>query len=139
MLRWLTAGESHGPALVAILEGLPASVPVTTAAIQNDLARRRLGHGRGARMAFEQDDVRILGGVRHGLTMGGPVAIEVGNTEWPKWETVMSADPVSEDILAEQAQKRPPHATAPWPCRSRRNAEVRHGRCAANPGAGERA
>jgi len=107
MLRWLTAGESHGPALVSILEGLPASVPVTTAAIQTDLARRRLGHGRGARMAFEQDDVRIIGGVRHGLTMGGPVAIEVGNTEWPKWETVMSADPVSEDVLAQQARNAP--------------------------------
>ena len=94
MLRWLTAGESHGPALVAILEGLPAHVEVTSADIADALARRRLGYGRGARMKFEADEVRVVGGVRHGRTQGGPVAIEVGNTEWPKWEKVMSADPV---------------------------------------------
>jgi chorismate synthase len=99
MLRWLTAGESHGPALVGVLEGLPAGVHVTTGDIQDALARRRLGHGRGARMKFEKDEVRILGGVRHGETMGGPVAIEIGNTEWPKWETVMSADPVPAEAL----------------------------------------
>jgi chorismate synthase len=98
MLRWLTAGESHGPLLVGVLEGLPAGVHITTSQIQAALARRRLGHGRGARMKFEQDEVRMVGGVRHGVTMGGPVAIEVGNTEWPKWERVMSADPlISED------------------------------------------
>jgi len=107
MLRWLTAGESHGPALVAILEGLPAGVAVTSVEIGHDLARRRLGVGRGARMKFEQDGVRILGGVRHGSTLGGPVAIEVGNSEWPKWETVMSADPVSEEELAGQARNAP--------------------------------
>ena len=107
MLRWLTAGESHGPALVGILEGMPAGVSLTTDRIQRELARRRLGHGRGARMAFEQDAVRIIGGVRHGLTMGGPVAIEVGNTEWPKWETVMSADPVPQDVLDAQARNAP--------------------------------
>ena len=107
MLRWLTAGESHGPALSAIVEGVPAGVVVTTAQLQSELARRRLGYGRGARMAFEQDEVRILGGVRHGLTMGGPIAIEVGNTEWPKWETVMSADPVDEEVLNEQARNAP--------------------------------
>src|SRR5690606_1084415 len=94
MLRWLTAGESHGPALVGTLEGLPAGVSVTTQEIQDALARRRLGYGRGARMAFEQDQVTVLGGVRHGITQGGPVAIQVGNTEWPKWDKVMSADPV---------------------------------------------
>jgi chorismate synthase len=99
MLRWLTAGESHGPALVAILEGLPAHVAVTTDDIAEALARRRLGKGRGARMKFEQDDVTLLGGVRHGLTMGGPVAIQIANTEWPKWEQVMSADPVDPVIL----------------------------------------
>lgn len=99
MLRWLTAGESHGPELVAILEGLPAGVPVTTESIETGLARRRLGFGRGARMKFEQDEVRISGGVRHGLTMGGPVAICIGNTEWPKWQEVMSADPVSPESL----------------------------------------
>ncbi|WP_327675693.1 chorismate synthase [Kitasatospora sp. NBC_00458] len=99
-LRWLTAGESHGPALVATLEGLPAGVPVTTAVVADALARRRLGYGRGARMKFEQDEVTFLGGVRHGETMGSPVAIMVGNTEWPKWEQVMSADPVDPEVLA---------------------------------------
>jgi chorismate synthase len=107
MLRWLTAGESHGPSLVAILEGLPAHVRVTTAEIQESLARRRLGYGRGARMKFEQDEVSITGGVRHGETMGGPVAIQVGNTEWPKWEQVMSADPVDEVKLGALARNAP--------------------------------
>ncbi len=107
MLRWITAGESHGPALVAVLDGLPAGVAVTTADLQRDLARRRLGYGRGARMKFEQDEVELTGGVRHGLTMGGPVAVRVGNTEWPKWETVMSADPVDADLLAAQARNAP--------------------------------
>lgn len=100
MLRWLTAGESHGPELVAILEGLPAGIQVTTNDVQEALARRRLGHGRGARMKFEQDQVSISGGVRHGLTMGGPVAITIANTEWPKWSEVMSADPVEPDKLS---------------------------------------
>ena len=99
MLRWMTAGESHGPELVAIIEGLPAGIPITTADVQDALARRRLGHGRGARMKFEQDEVSLSGGVRHGFTMGGPVAITVANTEWPKWQDVMSADPVSADKL----------------------------------------
>ncbi|UNX53241.1 chorismate synthase [Georgenia sp. TF02-10] len=99
MLRWVTAGESHGPALVGILEGLPAGVEITTADVRTALARRRLGHGRGSRMKFEQDEVRILGGVRHGTTMGGPVAVEIGNTEWPKWQTVMAADPVPREAL----------------------------------------
>ncbi|WP_210443355.1 chorismate synthase [Nocardioides sp. SYSU D00065] len=116
MLRWLTAGESHGPSLVAILEGLPAHVRVTTDDLADSLARRRLGYGRGARMKFEQDQVRVLGGVRHGETQGGPVAIEVGNTEWPKWEKVMSADPVDPvelEALARNApltRPRPGHA-----------------------------
>ncbi|MFS2291311.1 MAG: chorismate synthase [Actinomadura sp.] len=116
MLRWLTAGESHGPALTAILEGLPAGVRVTSGEIAEELRRRRLGHGRGARMKFEQDRVTIVGGVRHGATLGGPVAIEVANTEWPKWETVMAADPVDPEVLAAQArnaplsQPRPGHA-----------------------------
>ena len=107
MLRWLTAGESHGPALVAILEGVPAGVEVTSAEIQRELARRRLGYGRGARMQFEQDEVEIIGGVRHGLTLGSPVAVRVGNSEWPKWETVMAADPVDPDLLAQQARNAP--------------------------------
>lgn len=106
-LRWLTAGESHGPALVATLEGLPSGVPVTTGMVADALARRRLGYGRGARMKFEQDEVTFLGGVRHGLTMGGPVAIMVGNTEWPKWEQVMSADPVDTEELAKLARNAP--------------------------------
>ncbi len=116
MLRWLTAGESHGPSLVAILEGLPAHVRITTADIDDALARRRLGYGRGARMKFEADEVTITGGVRHGETMGGPVAIQVGNTEWPKWEKVMAADPVDPaelDVLARNAaltRPRPGHA-----------------------------
>lgn len=107
MVRWLTAGESHGQALVAIIEGLPAGIAVTSADVQRDLARRRLGYGRGARMKFEQDAVRILGGVRHGSTLGGPIAIEVGNSEWPKWEQVMSADPVDPDVIAEMARNAP--------------------------------
>ncbi|MEV7120961.1 MULTISPECIES: chorismate synthase [Kitasatospora] len=106
-LRWLTAGESHGPALVATLEGLPAGVPVTTAMVADALARRRLGYGRGARMKFEQDEVTFLGGVRHGETMGSPVAVMVGNTEWPKWEQVMSADPVDPEVLAGLARNEP--------------------------------
>lgn len=99
MLRWLTAGESHGPELVAVLEGLPAGIEITTADVQDALARRRLGYGRGARMKFEQDEVSLSGGVRHGKTMGGPVAITVANTEWPKWNKIMSADPVDESEL----------------------------------------
>lgn len=116
MLRWLTAGESHGKALVGILEGLPAGVEITTPEIQAALARRRLGYGRGARMKFEQDEVTLLGGVRHGVTMGGPVAIEVGNTEWPKWQDVMNPDPVDPAVLEGKARNaaltrpRPGHA-----------------------------
>ncbi|KRF16438.1 chorismate synthase [Nocardioides sp. Soil796] len=106
-MRWLTAGESHGPSLVAILEGLPAHVEVTSTDIADALARRRLGYGRGARMKFEQDQVTIIGGVRHGRTQGGPVAIQVGNTEWPKWEQVMSADPVDPEILDSLARNAP--------------------------------
>ena len=115
MLRWITAGESHGPELVAVLEGLPAGVPITTPEVQDALARRRLGYGRGARMKFEQDQVTLSGGVRHGLTQGGPVAICVANTEWPKWQDVMSADPVEADVMngaraAALTRPRPGHA-----------------------------
>jgi chorismate synthase len=106
-LRWLTAGESHGPALVATLEGLPAGVPITTDVVADHLARRRLGYGRGARMKFERDEVTFLGGVRHGLTLGSPVAIMVGNTEWPKWEKVMAADPVDPAELEGLARNAP--------------------------------
>jgi chorismate synthase len=107
MLRWLTAGESHGRALVAIIEGVPAGVQVSTQDVAAALARRRAGHGRGARMKFERDEVEITAGVRHGRTLGGPVAIRVGNTEWPKWETVMAADPVEADVLAGLARAAP--------------------------------
>ncbi|MGS2644130.1 chorismate synthase [Streptosporangium sp. G12] len=106
-LRWLTAGESHGPALVATLEGLPAGVPVTTGMLADALARRRLGYGRGARMRFERDEVTVLCGVRHGLTLGSPVAIMVGNTEWARWEQVMAADPVAPEALEGLARNAP--------------------------------
>ncbi len=107
MLRWLTSGESHGRSLVGILEGLPAGVQLTTQMVQDTLARRRLGYGRGARMKFEQDEVSLLAGVRHGVTIGGPLTIEVGNTEWPKWEKVMSADPVDPAELEGLARNAP--------------------------------
>jgi len=100
MLRWLTAGESHGPALTATIEGLPAGIEITTSDVAAALARRRLGFGRGARMKFEQDAVEFLGGVRHGRTIGSPLAIRIGNSEWARWETVMSPDPVSADALS---------------------------------------
>jgi chorismate synthase len=107
MVRWLTAGESHGRALVAVCEGIPAGVRVTSENVADALARRRAGYGRGARMKFERDEVELTGGVRHGLTLGGPIAIRVANTEWPKWETVMSPDPVSAEALEEQARNAP--------------------------------
>ena len=107
MFRWLTAGESHGRALVAICEGMPAGVRVSTEDIAVALARRRAGYGRGARMKFEQDEVELTAGVRHGSTLGGPVAIRVANTEWPKWEAVMSADPVAAENLEGLARNAP--------------------------------
>ena len=115
MLRWITAGESHGPELVGVLEGFPAGVPLLIEDIQSDLARRRLGYGRGARMKFEADRVHFSGGVRHGVTQGGPVALRVENTEWPKWETVMSPHPVDPAELeggraAALTRPRPGHA-----------------------------
>ena len=116
MLRWITAGESHGPALVAVLEGMVAGVGITTKELAAELARRRLGYGRGARMAFEADELEVIGGVRHGLTQGGPVAVRIANTEWPKWETVMAADPVDPELIAGRARNaaltrpRPGHA-----------------------------
>ncbi|MGV1008590.1 MAG: chorismate synthase [Dermatophilaceae bacterium] len=122
MLRWLTAGESHGPALVAVLEGVPAGVAVSSVDIAAALARRRLGYGRGARMRFEQDEVEVLGGVWHGRTIGSPVALRVGNTEWPKWQTVMSPDPVdpqeyaaADDVNAEREIARNRPLTRPRP------------------------
>ncbi|MDO7882032.1 chorismate synthase [Salinibacterium soli] len=115
MLRWLTAGESHGPELIAILEGLPAGVPISPEAIQEDMHRRSLGYGRGARMKFEQDELTISGGIRFGATMGSPVALRIGNTEWPRWVDVMSAVPVDPETLpkgrgAWLTRPRPGHA-----------------------------
>ena len=107
MLRWLTAGESHGPALVAVLEGMPAGVAISTDDVAVALARRRHGHGRGPRMSLERDEVAFLGGVRHGRTLGSPVALRIDNTEWPKWEAVMAPDPVPADALARSARAAP--------------------------------
>ena len=107
MLRWLTAGESHGPALSAIIEGVPSHVLITSKEIDNDLARRRLGFGRGARQNFEADKITITGGIRLGVTQGGPIAIQIANSEWPKWEKVMSADPVPVDEIKDLARNAP--------------------------------
>lgn len=115
MLHWQTAGESHGEALVAMIEGLPAGIRITSEDIVAALFRRRLGYGRGARMKFEQDKVRLLTGVRHGVTIGSPIAVEIANTEWPKWTEVMSADPLDHDLPKEGrnaalSRPRPGHA-----------------------------
>lgn len=99
MLRWLTAGESHGPELLAILEGLPAGVRLSLDDVRADLARRKLGYGRGARMKFEQDELHLSAGVRHGYTIGSPIGIRIGNTEWPKWTEVMSPEPVDDAVF----------------------------------------
>lgn len=99
MLRWITAGESHGRELLAVLEGLPAGIPISLAEVQADLARRKLGHGRGGRMKFEQDELTLSSGVRHGLTIGSPLGIRIQNTEWPKWTEVMSPEPVSDEVF----------------------------------------
>ncbi len=108
MLRYLTAGESHGRSLVVIVEGMPAGLLVTTEDVQRGLARRRLGFGRGPRMRFEADEVTLLAGIRHGRTLGSPIAIEIANTEWPKWETEMSPSPgLPTNVLT---QPRPGHA-----------------------------
>lgn len=115
MLRWQTAGESHGEALVAMIEGLPSGVEVVSDDVVSALARRRLGYGRGARMKFEQDKVRLFTGVRHGRTLGTPIAVEIANTEWPKWTEVMSADPLDHELAREGrnaplSRPRPGHA-----------------------------
>jgi chorismate synthase len=111
VLRFLTAGESHGRALVVVVEGLPAGLPVESADITNELARRRLGYGRGPRMRFEADEITLLGGIRHGRTLGSPVAIEIANTEWPKWTEEMSPDPGAPAKVL--TQPRPGHADLP--------------------------
>ena len=103
MLTWTTAGESHGPSLVAIVQGVPAGIALTSADIQQALTQRRQGYGRGARQAFERDQLRILSGLRHGVSLGSPIAVEIANSEWPKWEAVMSADPVDAQLLKKEA------------------------------------
>ena len=108
MLRLLTAGESHGRALVAVLEGLPAGLPITSEEIRGELARRRLGYGRGPRQRFETDEINLVGGVRHGRTLGSPVAIEIANAEWPKWQEEMSPEPGQPSRRL--TQPRPGHA-----------------------------
>ncbi|HUH52970.1 MAG TPA: chorismate synthase [Microbacteriaceae bacterium] len=112
MLRWLTAGESHGPELIAVLEGLPAGVPVLLDDVRADLARRKLGYGRGSRMKFEQDVLNLSGGVVHGVSIGGPIALRVGNTEWEKWIEVMNPEPVE---LTEKSRGRGAPLTRPRP------------------------
>ena len=112
MLRWLTAGESHGPELIAVLEGLPAGVPMSLAQVREDLARRKLGCGRGSRMKFEQDELQFSGGVVQGRTIGGPVAIRIGNTEWPKWVEVMNSEPTE---LSDRSRGRGAPLTRPRP------------------------
>ncbi|GAB2674268.1 chorismate synthase [Gordonia jinhuaensis] len=131
MLRWTTAGESHGPALVTVLEGMIAGVEVTSAEIAEQLARRRLGYGRGARMKFEADKVTVIGGVRHGLTLGGPVAVEIANTEWPKWQEVMAADPVDPEQLADVARNAP--LTRPRPGHADYSGMLKYGFSDARP------
>ncbi|EUA11985.1 chorismate synthase family protein [Mycobacterium kansasii 732] len=136
MLRWITAGESHGRALVAVVDGMVAGVDVTSTDIADQLARRRLGYGRGARMTFERDAVTVLSGVRHGSTLGGPIAIEIGNTEWPKWETVMAPDPVDPAQLQDVARNAPltrrVRATPTTPACSS-SASTTPGRCSSGP------
>lgn len=107
MIRWLTAGESHGPALSAILEGMPAHIEITKEMIDADLKRRRLGFGRGARQTFEADVISILGGIRHGQSQGGPIALQIANSEWPKWSKVMAPEKIDENELKELARNAP--------------------------------
>ncbi len=136
MLRWTTAGESHGQALIALIENLPAGLPVTREDVSLQLARRRLGYGRGARMKFEADEVTFVGGVRHGLTLGSPVAVMIGNTEWPKWTTIMSADPVDMDdeaIAKEMNSGRGAALTRPRPGHADFSGMVKYGHAEARP------
>lgn len=114
VIRFLTAGESHGPALVVVVEGLPAGLPIAASEVADELARRRLGYGRGPRMRFEQDVVTLVGGVRHGRTLGSPVAIEIANSEWTrdpeKWQREMSPEAADGPTQAPLTQVRPGHA-----------------------------
>src|SRR5215218_6004386 len=132
MLRYLTAGESHGRALVAVLEGLPSGVPLTSAEIARELARRRLGYGRGKRMRFEQDRLEVLGGLRHGRTLGSPLAIRIDNSEWPKWTEVMAPDPVEDPEAAATGKGAP--LTRPRPGHADLTGMQKYGFAEALPG-----
>ena len=136
MLRWTTAGESHGQALISLIENLPAGLSVTREDVSYQLARRRLGYGRGARMKFEADEVTFVGGVRHGKTLGSPVAIMVGNTEWPKWTTIMSADPIDEsdpEVAKEMSSGRGAKLTRPRPGHADFSGMVKYNHAEARP------
>ncbi|MDN8578381.1 chorismate synthase [Corynebacterium bovis] len=136
MLRWTTAGESHGQALIALVENMVAGVPVTRDEVSRQLARRRLGYGRGARMSFEADEVTLVGGVRHGLTLGSPVAVMIGNTEWPKWTTVMSADPLDmsdPEVAGEMEGARAARLTRPRPGHADFAGMLKYGHTEARP------
>ncbi|MDK8509813.1 chorismate synthase [Corynebacterium bovis] len=136
MLRWTTAGESHGQALIALVENMVAGVPVTRDEVSRQLARRRLGYGRGARMSFEADEVTLVGGVRHGLTLGSPVAVVIGNTEWPKWTTVMSADPLDmsdPEVAREMEGARAARLTRPRPGHADFAGMLKYGHTEARP------
>ena len=124
MLRYLTAGESHGPALVAILEGMPANLPVAAADINADLARRMGGYGRGGRMKIERDEVEILGGVRHGRTLGSPISLRISNRDWENWRQVMAVEAEAAEALSRMSRASwVPYFSAParsaWPGRGR--------------------
>ncbi|HIW96494.1 MAG TPA: chorismate synthase [Candidatus Corynebacterium gallistercoris] len=136
MLRWTTAGESHGQALISLIENLPAGLSVTREDVSYQLARRRLGYGRGARMKFEADEVTFVGGVRHGKTLGSPVAVMIGNTEWPKWTTIMSADPIDvddEEVAKEMNSGRGAKLTRPRPGHADFSGMVKYGHEEARP------
>ena len=136
MLRWTTSGESHGQALIALVENMPAGVPVTKEEIAHQLARRRLGYGRGARMKFEQDELTLLSGLVHGETIGSPIAIMIGNTEWPKWTTIMSPEPLDlgdEEVAKAMASGRGASLTRPRPGHADFAGMVKYGFDSARP------
>ncbi len=125
-LRLLTAGESHGPALVATVEGLPAGLHVSTKLLGEELARRRLGHGRSPRMSFEVDDLEVLAGVRHGVSLGSPVSVVIRNTEWPKWVDAMDPEP-RDDLDEIRATGRGEQLTRPRPGHADLTAALKYG------------
>lgn len=136
MFRWTTAGESHGQALIALVEDMPAGVPITEQEIAHQLARRRLGYGRGARMKFEQDKLELLAGILHGRTIGSPLAIQIGNSEWPKWTTIMSPhalDEANEEVQKAMASGRGAKLTRPRPGHADLPGMIKYGFDSARP------